>query len=112
MVAVAARAERDSAPPDAQRDYAYLYLDDGMGCAIVSDGEVRRGAGGLAGEVAHLITVGPRGGAPHRRVRRSLVSGSPLPIPFALLTAARLSGQSPPRSASRGTRSGLSRWPP
>ena len=30
-----------------------------MGCAIVSDAEVRRGATGLAGEVAHLITTGP-----------------------------------------------------
>jgi predicted NBD/HSP70 family sugar kinase len=34
-----------------------------MGCAIVSDAEVRRGSGGLAGEVAHLITVGPQGQA-------------------------------------------------
>jgi predicted NBD/HSP70 family sugar kinase len=59
----AARAERDGAPPEALRDFAYLYLDDGMGCAIVSDAEVRRGAGGLAGEVAHLITVGPQGQA-------------------------------------------------
>ena len=62
----AARAERDGAPPEALRDFAYLYLDDGMGCAIVSDAEVRRGAGGLAGEVAHLITVGPQGQAARR----------------------------------------------
>jgi len=59
----AARAEWDGAPPDALRDFAYLYLDDGMGCAIVSDAEVRRGASGLAGEVAHLITIGPQGQA-------------------------------------------------
>jgi predicted NBD/HSP70 family sugar kinase len=59
----AARAERDAAWPSALRDFGYLYLDDGMGCAIVSDGEVRRGAGGLAGEVAHLITIGPHGQA-------------------------------------------------
>jgi predicted NBD/HSP70 family sugar kinase len=59
----AARAERDAAAPDALRDFAYLYLDDGMGCAIVSDAEVRRGYGGLAGEVAHLITAGPQGQA-------------------------------------------------
>jgi predicted NBD/HSP70 family sugar kinase len=59
----AARAERDGAPAGALRDFAYLYLDDGMGCAIVSDAEVRRGSGGLAGEVAHLITVGPQGQA-------------------------------------------------
>ena len=59
----AARAERLGAPPDALRDFAYLYLDDGLGCAIVSDAEVRRGASGLAGEVAHLMTVGPQGQA-------------------------------------------------
>jgi len=61
----AARAERDCAPAGTLRDFAYLYLDDGMGCAIVSDGEVRRGSGGLAGEVAHLITAGPQGRAMH-----------------------------------------------
>ena len=44
-------------------DFAYLYLGEGLGCAIVSDGEVRRGAGGLAGEIAHLLTAGPGGGA-------------------------------------------------
>jgi predicted NBD/HSP70 family sugar kinase len=59
----AARAERDAAPPDALRDFAYVYLDDGMGCAIVSDAEVRRGSGGLAGEIAHLLTAGPQGQA-------------------------------------------------
>jgi predicted NBD/HSP70 family sugar kinase len=59
----AARAERDCAPPQSLRDFAYVYLDEGMGCAIVSDAEVRRGSGGLAGEIAHLITAGPRGRA-------------------------------------------------
>ena len=59
----AARAERDGAPPGALRDFAYVYLDDGVGCAIVSDAEVRRGSSGLAGEVAHLITAGPQGQA-------------------------------------------------
>ncbi|MFI5959081.1 ROK family transcriptional regulator [Cryptosporangium sp. NPDC051539] len=54
----AARAEREDA-----RDFAYLFLGEGLGGAIVSDGEVRQGAGGLAGEIAHLITVGPHGRA-------------------------------------------------
>ncbi|GID16695.1 hypothetical protein Aab01nite_02850 [Paractinoplanes abujensis] len=54
----AAQAERTANPRD---DFAYVYLDEGLGCAIVSDGEVRRGHRGLAGEVAHLITVGPGG---------------------------------------------------
>ena len=58
----AARAERDHAGA-ALDDYAYLFLGEGLGCAIVSDGEVRRGHGGLAGEIAHLITPGPRGRA-------------------------------------------------
>ena len=59
----AARAERDGVPPGTLRDFAYVYLDDGMGCAIVADAEVRRGSGGLAGEVAHLVTTGPQGQA-------------------------------------------------
>ncbi|RAS66811.1 putative NBD/HSP70 family sugar kinase [Lentzea atacamensis] len=42
-------------------DFAYLYLGEGLGCALVSDGEVRRGHSGLAGEIAHLITIGPSG---------------------------------------------------
>ncbi|WP_250003523.1 ROK family transcriptional regulator [Actinoplanes sp. M2I2] len=56
----AAEAERAATPLD---DFAYLYLDEGLGCAVVSDGEVRRGHRGVAGEVAHLITVGPEGRA-------------------------------------------------
>ncbi len=57
----AALAERDKAGADALRDFAYLYLGEGLGCAIISDGEVRRGRTGLTGEIAHLLTVG-RGG--------------------------------------------------
>ncbi|MBU2665418.1 ROK family transcriptional regulator [Actinoplanes bogorensis] len=56
----AAEAERKAAPLD---DFAYVFLDEGLGCAIVSDGEVRRGHHGLSGEVAHLITEGPGGRA-------------------------------------------------
>lgn len=53
----AARAEGS---PD---DFVYLHLGTGLGCAVVSDGEVRRGFTGTAGEIAHVITVGPRGRA-------------------------------------------------
>jgi predicted NBD/HSP70 family sugar kinase len=53
----AARAER------ASTDFVYLYLGEGLGCAIVNDGEVRRGSSGLTGEIAHLITAGPGGRA-------------------------------------------------
>jgi len=55
----AARAELADAPAD----LGYLFLGSGLGCAVVSDGAVRRGHGGLAGEVSHLITVGPDGAA-------------------------------------------------
>ena len=44
-------------------DFAYLYLGEGLGCAVVSDGEVRRGHAGLAGEIAHVVTIGPDGRA-------------------------------------------------
>jgi predicted NBD/HSP70 family sugar kinase len=53
----AARAE------DGSRDFAYLYLGEGLGLAVVSDGAVRRGHLGLAGEIAHVLTIGPDGTA-------------------------------------------------
>jgi len=53
----AARAELARDP----RDFVYVYLGEGVGAAVVSDGEVRRGHGGLAGEIAHVPTVGPAG---------------------------------------------------
>ena len=59
----AARAEREAAGPEPLDDFIYLYLGEGLGCAVVSDGEVRRGHVGIAGEIAHLVTWGPRGQA-------------------------------------------------
>jgi predicted NBD/HSP70 family sugar kinase len=61
----AARAERDHhvTGPGELDDFAYLYLGEGLGCAVISDGEVRRGHGGLAGEIAHLLVAGPNGQA-------------------------------------------------
>jgi predicted NBD/HSP70 family sugar kinase len=59
----AAQAERENAGSEALRDFAYLHLGEGLGCAIVNDGEIRRGSTGLAGEIAHMITIGPRGQA-------------------------------------------------
>jgi len=53
----AARAEPASA------DFAYLFLGEGLGCAIVSDGSVQRGRFGLAGEIAHILTTGVDGRA-------------------------------------------------
>jgi predicted NBD/HSP70 family sugar kinase len=59
----AARAERAAAPAPGPADFAYLHLGEGLGCAVVSDGQVHRGHRGLAGEIAHLVTPGPDGGA-------------------------------------------------
>ncbi len=61
----AARAERDHhvTGAGALNDFAYVYLGEGLGCAVISDGEVRRGHGGLAGEIAHLLVAGPNGQA-------------------------------------------------
>ena len=62
----AARAEQAAGAAGAvggSADFVYLYLDEGLGGAIVSDGEVRRGHDGLAGEIAHLVTEGPGGRA-------------------------------------------------
>ena len=53
----AARAE------PASPDFAYLFLGEGLGCAIVSDGAVQRGHSGLAGEIAHVLTAGVDGRA-------------------------------------------------
>jgi predicted NBD/HSP70 family sugar kinase len=52
-----ARAEHSVA------DCVYVYLGEGLGAAVVSDGEVRRGHAGLAGEIAHALTIGPGGEA-------------------------------------------------
>src|SRR3954469_5684359 len=59
----AARAERAAGHQGELDNFAYLYLGEGLGCAVVADGEVRRGHGGLAGEIAHLLTRGRAGHA-------------------------------------------------
>ena len=59
----AAQAERDNARSATLNDFAYLFLGEGLGAAIVSDGKIIRGHAGFAGEIAHLITIGPQGQA-------------------------------------------------
>ena len=59
----AAQAERQHGSAGHPDDFAYVYLGEGLGCAVISDGEVRRGHAGLAGEIAHLVTAGPDGRA-------------------------------------------------
>jgi predicted NBD/HSP70 family sugar kinase len=55
----AARAEHSHGRAAGVRDFVYLFLGEGLGCAVLTDGEVRRGHAGLAGEIAHVVTVGP-----------------------------------------------------
>jgi predicted NBD/HSP70 family sugar kinase len=57
----AAQAERDNVP--ALSDFTYIFLGDGLGAAVISDGAIIRGHAGFAGEITHLITVGPQGQA-------------------------------------------------
>jgi predicted NBD/HSP70 family sugar kinase len=58
----AARAEREAHTAGLD-NFAYIYLGEGLGCAVVSDGEVLRGHTGIAGEIAHLVTTGTTGRA-------------------------------------------------
>lgn len=52
-----------AADEGSSRDFAYFYLGEGLGCALVADGRVLEGAHGLAGEVAHVAVTGPQGRA-------------------------------------------------
>lgn len=56
----AARAEVDGREDGT---VCFLYLGEGLGASVVADGVVHRGAHGLAGEIAHLVTTGPGGEA-------------------------------------------------
>jgi predicted NBD/HSP70 family sugar kinase/DNA-binding transcriptional ArsR family regulator len=42
-------------------EFVFVYLGPGIGAAAVSAGAVRHGAHGLAGELAHVLTIGPDG---------------------------------------------------
>ena len=56
----AARAERSAGDPQLE-NFVYIHLAEGLGCAVVGEGEVKRGHRGVAGEIAHVLTTGPRG---------------------------------------------------
>jgi len=60
----AARAERSAGGAGLMDDFVYLYLGQGLGAAIVSDGEVRRGHGGIAGEIGEFCASIAEGRAP------------------------------------------------
>jgi len=53
----AARAEQAASGLD---DFVYVHLGEGLGAAVVNDGEVRRGHSGFVGEIAHVLTLGPQ----------------------------------------------------
>ncbi|MEU2926774.1 ROK family transcriptional regulator [Streptomyces sp. NPDC007251] len=59
----AARAEHQSGCAAGADDFVFVHLGEGLGCAVVTDGAVRRGHRGLAGEIAHVSTAGPDGTA-------------------------------------------------
>lgn len=74
----AARTELTDTEAALGGDVAYVHLGEGLGCAIISDGAVRRGHAGLAGEIAHLVTTGPGGRAmPFTRVFAELALRRP-----------------------------------
>lgn len=58
----AARAEQEAAEQDSST-FVYIHLGEGLGCAVMADGEVSRGHRGVAGEIAHIVVPGPAGRA-------------------------------------------------
>ncbi len=59
----AALAERTEGSARGLDDFVYLYLGPGLGGAVVTAGAVLHGGRGLAGEIAHVRTIGPDGRA-------------------------------------------------
>jgi predicted NBD/HSP70 family sugar kinase len=59
----AARAEHRYGHAAGVDDFVYLYLGEGVGCAVFNDGDIRRGHTGLVGEIAYVLTSGPGGTA-------------------------------------------------
>jgi predicted NBD/HSP70 family sugar kinase len=57
----AALAEHAEGAARDLEEFFFVYLGPGIGAAAVSRGTVRHGAAGLAGELAHVLTVGPDG---------------------------------------------------
>jgi predicted NBD/HSP70 family sugar kinase len=59
----AALAERAEGSARGLDDFAYVFCGPGLGGAVVSGGAVLHGGRGLAGEIAHITTLGPGGRA-------------------------------------------------
>lgn len=59
----AALAERSMGSMQGLDDFAYVFLGPGLGGAVVNGGVVLHGGRGLAGEIAHVRTIGAGGQA-------------------------------------------------
>jgi predicted NBD/HSP70 family sugar kinase len=59
----AALAERELGSARGLDDFVYVFLGPGLGGAVVTGGRIAHGGRGLAGEIAHLLTVGAQGRA-------------------------------------------------
>jgi predicted NBD/HSP70 family sugar kinase len=59
----AALAEREIGIAQGLDDFVYVFLGAGLGGAVVTGGRIAHGGRGLAGEIAHLLSVGAQGRA-------------------------------------------------
>ena len=59
----AALAERSAGSTQGLDDFAYVFLGPGLGGAVVNGGVLLHGGRGLAGEIAHVRTIGAGGQA-------------------------------------------------
>ena len=59
----AALAERAEGSAQGLDDFVYVFCGPGLGGAVVTGGVVLHGGRGLAGEIAHVRTIGPGGRA-------------------------------------------------
>ncbi|MCG5213789.1 ROK family protein [Streptosporangium sp. KLBMP 9127] len=57
---LAAIAEHRAGSARGRDDFVLLWLDDGVGAAVVLDGRLRRGVSGGAGEIGYLDVSGTR----------------------------------------------------
>ena len=109
-VNVMALGERFLAYPDVDH-LMFVKVATGIGCGIISDGALRRGANGAAGDLGHVQVPGDVGGAVPLRQRRlsrsDRLAGRPWPgrWPKWASTPGRVVTSSPWRAPDRPRRS-------